>query len=262
MYGKIYESTFTGSMAGTGAHVFSVWSYVIANTKPDSMVELNPLLLAAMIGEDIGRIEQAIEFLCNEDVKSRSKNDCGKRLIKKAEFLYFVPNYQKYRGMPNDEARKLYFAEKQRQHRQRLKECQTVKSNESNNVKQAVLLTASASCLEEVREFAKGEGVSESDADWFFYKCEGNGWTNAGKKIRDWKATFRSWHKARYLPSQKQGVNGQRPLLPECLRMSPPRDWQEARRIVRHLESKKSEHPAYAKQIGDKIEALTAQFKL
>lgn len=55
-----------------------------------------------------------------------------------------------------------------------------------------------------VREFAREEGISEADADWFFWKGKGNGWTNGGKPIKDWKATLRSWNRAGYLPSQKQ----------------------------------------------------------
>jgi uncharacterized protein YdaU (DUF1376 family) len=62
--------------------------------------------------------------------------------------------------------------------------------------------------LEKVREFARGEGIPKSDADWFYWKGHGNGWTNGGKPILDWKATLRSWQRAKYLPSQKN-KNGQ-----------------------------------------------------
>jgi hypothetical protein len=58
-----------------------------------------------------------------------------------------------------------------------------------------------------VREFARGEGIGEEDADWFFDKGEGNGWRNNGEPIRDWKATLRSWNRAGYLPSQKASGN-------------------------------------------------------
>lgn len=58
--------------------------------------------------------------------------------------------------------------------------------------------------LEKVREFSKGEGIPLTDADWFYWKGKANGWTNAGRPILDWKATLRSWHRAGYLPSQKQ----------------------------------------------------------
>jgi hypothetical protein len=63
-----------------------------------------------------------------------------------------------------------------------------------------------------VREFVREEGGKESDADWFFWKCHANGWTNGGRQILDWKATFRSWQRAGYLPSQKQqSKNGSKP---------------------------------------------------
>ncbi len=60
--------------------------------------------------------------------------------------------------------------------------------------------------LERVRGFARGEGISQTDADWFYWKGKGNGWTNGGEPIRDWKATLRSWKRAGYLPSQKKKV--------------------------------------------------------
>jgi hypothetical protein len=49
-------------------------------------------------------------------------------------------------------------------------------------------------------------GLPESDGRTMFAKWEGNGWSNGGKPIKDWKATIRSWRGEGYLPSQK--VNG------------------------------------------------------
>ena len=49
MYGKIFASTFTGSMFGAGSDVFAVWGYVIANAQ-DSRIELNPRMLASTLG--------------------------------------------------------------------------------------------------------------------------------------------------------------------------------------------------------------------
>jgi hypothetical protein len=62
-----------------------------------------------------------------------------------------------------------------------------------------------STALERVREFARGKGVPETDAEWFFWKGKGNGWTNRGEAIRDWKATLLCWFRAGYLPSQKKG---------------------------------------------------------
>ena len=128
MYGKIYESTFTGSMVGSGTDVFAVWGYVISHTKPDNQVELNPRILSTILGATEAKIQTAIDFLCAPDPHSRSKEFKGRRLIKRAEFLYFVPQADKYRGIPNERERRQYFRDKKREERERLRRGQTGKS--------------------------------------------------------------------------------------------------------------------------------------
>lgn len=59
--------------------------------------------------------------------------------------------------------------------------------------------------IEEVKLFCSKAGISMSDAEWFFFKCEGNGWTNAGRPIKNWGMTLTSWKTAGYLPSQRAG---------------------------------------------------------
>lgn len=57
--------------------------------------------------------------------------------------------------------------------------------------------------LEEIKAFAVENGLPASDGETTFHKWEGNGWTNNGKPIRDWKATVRAWMGACIMPSQK-----------------------------------------------------------
>lgn len=64
-----------------------------------------------------------------------------------------------------------------------------------------------------VKEFTRTLNLPDSDGDWFFWKCHGNGWTNGGKPIRNWKATIRSWQSAGYLPSQKEAVSPRRSVI-------------------------------------------------
>lgn len=63
--------------------------------------------------------------------------------------------------------------------------------------------TKSICTLDEAVAFVVELGLPASDGEACFHKWEGNGWTNGGKKIKDWKATIRSWNAAGYLPSQK-----------------------------------------------------------
>lgn len=116
MYGRLFEATFTGSMMGAGSDVFAVWAYVIAN-KRGGEIELNPKFLSAIIGEDVAKIEKAIEFLCQPDPYSRSSKKDGKRLIKVGQFQYSVVNSDEYDKIQKAEERRRYLTKKQREHR-------------------------------------------------------------------------------------------------------------------------------------------------
>ena len=120
MYGKLFASTYTGSMAGNGAVVFAVWGYVIANTY-SSRIELNPMILSAIIGEPQDRIASAIDLLCAPDERSRSKENDGRRLIREGEFQYFVPSHERYRSIRNEDERREYNRQKKAESRDRLK---------------------------------------------------------------------------------------------------------------------------------------------
>lgn len=99
MYGKIFESVFTGTLFGSGPTVFAVWAYVIASAKPPGIVELNPKLLAACIGTDIGAVRDAIALLCAPDPDSRNQDHEGRRLLHLGGFQYQVVSFRKYREL-------------------------------------------------------------------------------------------------------------------------------------------------------------------
>lgn len=118
MYGKLFASTFTGSMMASGPEVIAVWAYVIANTCK-SMVELNPALLAAVIGSTPQRMSEAIETLCAEDSNSRSSEEKGRRLVREGQFQFRVVNHEKYRSIRNEDERREYNREAKRRERAR-----------------------------------------------------------------------------------------------------------------------------------------------
>ena len=99
--------------------------------------------------------------------------------------------------------------------------------------------------LERVREFCKADGITMQDAEWFYHKGRGNGWTNGGKPILDWKATLRSWKRAGYLPSQKNAKHQSKPTAVDYKRnyLPPPREptdqeFEEARRVAKEAGEK------------------------
>lgn len=125
-FGKFFAKTFTGSMRGAGSHVIAVMAYAVAHAKPpEGQVEMNPEILAFLIGDTQKRIEEALKYLMAPDPKSRTKKEQGKRLIKEGEYLYRLVNWADYRNCEDDEARKMYFREKKREYRAGAKKSET-----------------------------------------------------------------------------------------------------------------------------------------
>jgi hypothetical protein len=62
-----------------------------------------------------------------------------------------------------------------------------------------------------VLSFCREISLTKADAEWFWHKCEANGWTNGGKKILDWRQVLRSWKAGGYVPSIKNPERGKPP---------------------------------------------------
>jgi len=154
MYGKAFSKMYQGSMVGAGSHVFAVWGYVIANADPeDHTVELNPRLLAAVIGEEEYRIREAIVYLTGPDPDSHCKDHGGARLVLETGFRYFVDRHADYRDLKSNEELRAYFREKQRKHRL------------SKTVKDNIDTSASVSASVSVPPDGESEGA-KADKEW------------------------------------------------------------------------------------------------
>jgi hypothetical protein len=123
MYGKLFTSTYTGSLFGAGPNVFAVWTYAVAHMVK-GRVELNPLLLATTLGTDVKSIEDALDYLQRPDPNSRSKECEGRRLIKEGQFQYFCPTHIRYHGIRNADERREYFRHKKAESRADSRRCQ------------------------------------------------------------------------------------------------------------------------------------------
>ena len=132
MYGKLFASTFTGSLCGSGPTVFAVWAYVIAHAV-DSSVELNPRLLSGILGTDAQSVADAIELLGRPDPDSRNTDHDGRRLIRDGQYQYRVVSHAIYRAMKSDEDRRAYNREKQRESRERRSIGQTLSIRNVND---------------------------------------------------------------------------------------------------------------------------------
>jgi len=94
-------------MYGSGSTVFAVWGFAISKAI-DSRVELNVRRLADTLGDSVENIEKALEFLTAPDPKSRCKEHEGRRLVKEGEYQYFMPSWESYRAIRNEDERRAY----------------------------------------------------------------------------------------------------------------------------------------------------------
>lgn len=116
MYGKHFDSMYTGSMYGAGASVFAVWGWVICHARC-GQVEINPTYLAPVLGMKVNEVIRAVDFLCSLDEHSRCKLQDGKRLVRIGEFSYEVPTHEIYRSMKSSEDRRVYNRDYMRNYR-------------------------------------------------------------------------------------------------------------------------------------------------
>jgi hypothetical protein len=133
MFAKIFDQMFTGSMMGAGAPVFAVWTYVLANCNRKGEVELNPKLMAVLLGMQEQEVAAVIEQLCSPDPASRTPDHEGRRLLKQGRYSYFAPNYAKYREIRCEEERREALRLYQRAHREK-KKATAVDVSDVNNV--------------------------------------------------------------------------------------------------------------------------------
>jgi hypothetical protein len=114
---------------------------------------------------------------------------------------------------------------------------------------------------EQVVEYCRERGLPETDGHHCFDKWEGNGFTNNGKPIRDWKATIRSWQTMHYLPSQNSRIGSSsfsRPLSFKEREKERGRI-QEELDMMFHL--KEQEHREFTKEEKQERQQLRDQLK-
>lgn len=192
MYGKHFASMYSGSMVGAGLSVFAVWGYVIANTVK-GCIEINPKLLAMVLGCAEKEVIGAIEYLCKPDPDSRSGEMDGCRLVKEGQFQYIVPTHEKYRHIANEDERRDYNRIKQKESRERRA---TLSRNIVNTRQQLSAMSAhtEAEAEAEAKEKKKqpcssgDERCAGFDAFWQAYprktgkKAASKAWKNAKDK--------------------------------------------------------------------------------
>lgn len=116
--------------------MFAVWPYVIAHMKPNRdrsifTVELNSQLMSVLIGEKEEEIEETIGKFCEPDVRSRTQDHEGRKLIKLGTFEYEVVNGAVYDQIRREVELREGNRARQKKHYQKIKTSDTASKNGS-----------------------------------------------------------------------------------------------------------------------------------
>lgn len=155
-YGKMFASTFTGSMVGAGPTVFALWAYTIANGY-GGQVDLHPRVLATVLGTSEQDVHQALAYLCAPDPMSRSEQEDGRRLRHLKGVAYEIVNHAQYAEMRGAEALREYNRVKKRESRSR---CVLDPSSDVNDTSKSPLLSSSLISSDLDPEGVQGEPVT------------------------------------------------------------------------------------------------------
>jgi hypothetical protein len=116
---------YEGSMRGKGSPFFATWGYVISHMVPSGangmVVDLNPEVVGFFIGESPKVISEKIDEMCQVDLKSRTKDEDGRKLVKLTEYSYRVVNGVLYRQKLSEDERREYQRVKQAEYREKKK---------------------------------------------------------------------------------------------------------------------------------------------
>lgn len=208
MYGKFFESAFTGSMFGAGVHVFAVWGYIIAHCKQDSRVEINPDLVAVVLGTDRKQVDDALDYLSSPDPKSRNKEHDGRRIVKESEYTWLVVNHSLYRNIRTSDELRQYNRERKQISRQRMMsnvkssqdQCHSIQKTDTDKQKTDTSKKRhdiggrfTKPSPVEVDDYIRSQGYTGFTGQQFCDYYEARGWVVGRVPMKSWQAAARTW---------------------------------------------------------------------
>ncbi len=231
MFAKVFEQIFDSSIADNyQLRHFFIDMLVLADS--DGVVDMTASAIAARTRIELAKVTEFLAVLESPDSESRTRIAEGRRIVKlddQRSWGWQIVNYAYFRNLSRDIDRREKTKERVRSFRERteIQEQQEFATCNSPSVTRRYIATSASPSasqekggiggrmkrpdLQEVMAYTRTLELPDSDAEWFFHKCEGNGWTNAGRPIQRWKSTISSWKAGKYLPSQKNETNKTNP---------------------------------------------------
>ncbi len=182
MFAKVFGQIFDSSIA-EDYNCRRMFMDLLVLADSTGAVDMTPEAISRRTNVPQPEVEKYINDLCQPDARSRSDLHEGKRLIPldaKRDWGWLIVNYSHYRQIKDEEARRAYFRNAQRQYRKGKKVVKD-KSLTKLNTNGQLLTPASASSY---LLLLKSESVRERFRKWIEVR------KSQGKKPKDWDSMF------------------------------------------------------------------------
>lgn len=229
MYAKLFASLYQGTLRGQSDEIL-VFTNLLAHADVDGVVDKHWRAIAEETGLSRERVEAATANLEAPDPESRSSEQDGRRIVRMDPHRgwgWMIVNHGKYKAIKSEEDRRQQNREAQARYREKLVSNSKQASAEVSSDKQdkpiqiyitdvdvpvdtknSIDCAAGAATLvitpkrgtkkftsptiDEVAEYCRVRG-NQVDAKRFFNYYESNGWMVGRNKMKDWKASVRTW---------------------------------------------------------------------
>jgi hypothetical protein len=192
-FGKIYECMFERSLAGSGSHIIAIMAYIIAKKSQDGIINLQPKILAGVIGDTPERMQEAIDFLCQPDDQSENTAEEGRRLLRVGPYAYRVVSHEKYRNMGKLADDREDAAERQRRSRAARSEPEVAAEKTEATTKEPPPPKFTPPTREELNLAAAKIGLPDTEVTKFVLHYSTNGWKVGRNKMVSWPHALAKW---------------------------------------------------------------------
>jgi len=222
MYNRLFTKILDSSIWIEPSETRIVWLTLIAAMDEDGYAHFSAIEnLALRARVTVEQAQTAVDCFLNPDPNSSNPENEGRR-VERVPGGFFILNAPEHRKILNREIQREQVRVRVARHREKVSGNKTTVTHSLPNVTPVYVSEDVSSsdlgkgdargkgkCTQaEAEEFCMSIGLPKTNGEFCFNKWEGNGWTNNGKAIRNWKATIRSWKLNKYLPIQSTNNQG------------------------------------------------------
>jgi hypothetical protein len=215
VFAKVFSQIFDSTIA-EDYKVRHVFMDLLVMADSDGVVDKTPEAIARIANVPLSLVKSGIAALASPDAASRTKDHDGCRIQlidEKRDWGWRIVNFQKYREIRDEEARRIANRSYKRDERKRKREsqqqsalcpdnqlCHPRSAHTEGEVEGEVKIkSVERPTLEQVQAYCAERQNHIDPQQWFDYYTS-NGWKVGRCTMKDWKASIRTW--------ERNGFNG------------------------------------------------------